>query len=85
MARKLIGIWLNDHSREPEMLLHGSGIKRLAVESLLALSLAWASLQLGHVYASEGECAGLTALGAFEEARDPLGLNLCQKDTISGE
>lgn len=67
------------------MLLHGSGIKRLAVESLLALSLAWASLQLGHVYASEGECAGLTALGAFEEARDPLGLNLCQKDTISGE
>ena len=67
------------------MLLHGSGVKRLAVESVIALSLAWASLQLGQVYASEDQCAGLTALGPIGPAVETNVLMNCDKETLGGE
>ncbi len=72
------------------MLLNRSGVKRLAIESIIALSLAWASLQLGQVYASEqttekvcGE--GLTALQSPSRAMHHKLSNPCQQEPIASE
>lgn len=67
------------------MLLNRTGAKRLAVESVIALSLAWASLQLGQVYASEDQCAGLTALGGQAASVQTIFDSNCDRKTSSSE
>ncbi len=68
------------------MLLNRSGTKRLALESIIALSLAWGSLQLGQVYASEGPCPqGLTALHMTAPSVQDVVYSDCQRKYIASE
>lgn len=58
----------------------------MALEGLFALSLAWGSLQLGQVYASEGQCsAGLTALDSGLVTAQTVANIECNKENTSSD